>query len=301
MAHDESANLQRLSPRLRMIANGNYEVNTYRAQLSGSVKTSRAKASEYKAVAKLEAAQMFDPAKKLKKPADLEPARAVEVSCFIHLEDPGNPTKKITADASQGQLCLADVRLETIDALSRTAIDERITYIETGSPLSVPNPTTVKRYAGPPQATLNVSAAAVGQVLIGMIDVGGFDFAHPDFRDGDTTRFYRIWDQGVSDPPAGDSAVAFGRELTREEMNRAIIDAARAKVAPSDLLQQSSQVEGSHGTHVASIAGGNSGVHSTAILAGVLIALGRGRAEPPCDPGGLDSPRPRRRLPLRSR
>ncbi|MFC2138808.1 hypothetical protein ACFLTE_11590, partial [Bacteroidota bacterium] len=35
------------------------------------------------------------------------------------------------------------------------------------------------------------------KVLIGIIDVGGFDFAHPDFLDGQGgTRFVKIWDQG---------------------------------------------------------------------------------------------------------
>ena len=38
------------------------------------------------------------------------------------------------------------------------------------------------------------------RVLIGIVDVGGFDFAHPEFLTPDgTTRFVSIWDQGA--PP----------------------------------------------------------------------------------------------------
>jgi hypothetical protein len=38
-------------------------------------------------------------------------------------------------------------------------------------------------------------------VLIGIIDVLGFDFAHPEFLDGASTRFLEIWDQGGTNRP----------------------------------------------------------------------------------------------------
>jgi subtilisin family serine protease len=56
-------------------------------------------------------------------------------------------------------------------------------------------------------------------------------------------------------------------------MQKALQWSRRHKIGATDLLPQSVQVPGAHATHVASIAGGNSGVCPTAMIAGVLIAL----------------------------
>lgn len=117
-------------------------------------------------------------------------------------------------------------------------------------------------------------------VLIGIIDVGGFDFAHPDFLDAQgKTRFVAIWDQGGDNraPPASfeKGVPLVGAEITRAHMNAAIA-AAKAKAAglPAVRLEPQSQMApNSHGTHVASIAAGNRGVCPKAEIAGVLISL----------------------------
>jgi hypothetical protein len=57
-------------------------------------------------------------------------------------------------------------------------------------------------------------------VLVGIIDVNGFDFAHPDFLDADGhTRFEAIWDQcrGVY---AGRASVAHCRLRFRASCGR---------------------------------------------------------------------------------
>ncbi|HEX8154263.1 MAG TPA: S8 family serine peptidase [Thermoanaerobaculia bacterium] len=115
-------------------------------------------------------------------------------------------------------------------------------------------------------------------VLIGIIDVGGFDFSHPDFLDAKgQTRWIRIWDQGakVGKPPGavGDAHLGYGHEFHKKDLDRALAKSKTLKV-PAWALERQTQTElSSHGTHVASIAAGNSGICRNAKIAGVLVAL----------------------------
>ncbi len=117
-------------------------------------------------------------------------------------------------------------------------------------------------------------------VLVGIIDVDGFDFAHPDFLDENgLTRFERIWDQGGDARPSPSAAAAlgpaysYGSEISQEHMNAAIAAAPGLGVDAWDLEPQSQMEPGSHGSHVASIAAGNAGVARKASIAAVLISL----------------------------
>ncbi len=117
-------------------------------------------------------------------------------------------------------------------------------------------------------------------VLIGIVDVEGFDFSHEDFLVDNggrrETRFVRIWDQGLEGVRAGPDlgrGEPYGSEFRQEHLNRAIAASGDLGIAAYHLEQQSALVPGSHGTHVASIAAGKSGVCPRAAIAAVLIHL----------------------------
>ena len=62
-------------------------------------------------------------------------------------------------------------------------------------------------------------------MLIGIVDVQGFDFAHADFLDGKgKTRFVRIWDQGgdARTSPEKAGQFSYGAEFRQEHLNAAI-------------------------------------------------------------------------------
>lgn len=115
-------------------------------------------------------------------------------------------------------------------------------------------------------------------VLIGIIDVGGFDFSHREFLDeSKQTRFVRIWDQGGSARPTPFSRSTgrfkYGAEFLKRDLDRAIDQSSRLRVPPWEIERQSQVSPSSHGTHVASVAAGKTGLCPNAFLAGVLVAL----------------------------
>jgi subtilisin family serine protease len=103
--------------------------------------------------------------------------------------------------------------------------------------------------------------------MIGLIDVGGFDFAHEDFLDPHRdTRFMAIWDMGAQSGPKP-AGFDYGTELDHATL-QAEIDGGRG----AGRLQSQQEI-GSHGTHVASIAAGKSGMCPGAEIAAVLLDL----------------------------
>src|SRR5262249_24578969 len=129
--------------------------------------------------------------------------------------------------------------------------------------------------AAPARRLTGVTPAQLGHgegMLIGIIDVEGFDWAHADFLLEGKSRFVSIWDQGAK-VGRNRKGLKRGRVISAADMQAALTDAARIHVSPHDLEPQSQMIVGSHGTHVASIAAGNSGLCSAAEIAAVLIAL----------------------------
>jgi subtilisin family serine protease len=284
-------NLEKLGPRLRMICNGDEEVNALRSEISATVQVPAPVAERHKAKEMLQQA--------VKKPDVKEPPAApphdqplpdtVKVSCFVRLTDPDAAAQVLPGNAiRRGDLVTAELTPREIEDIVNDPAARGIASIESGEPLSLPNPVISRRPLKEPASRVPTSIAGdtsgrpreygdAPPVLIGLIDVGGFDFAHPDFlTPSGQTRFVSIWDQGApKDSPLGPPPRPFtdGAEITGERMNKALEWGREHKVGATDLLQQSSQRPGAHGTHVASIAAGKFGVCPDAAIAGVVIAL----------------------------
>jgi len=175
--------------------------------------------------------------------------------------------------SEQGRLATLEVRMSELPEIAR---DESVVRIELGESLKHPRPQISTASMSASARTLRRFGSNGGkQVLVGIIDVGGFDFAHDDFSDGNGgTRFHSIWDQGGDTRPHPDG-FSFGAEIEKAHMDAAIAASPTEGLATQLLETQSSMEHGSHGTHVGSIAAGNRGVCRNAFLTGVLIDLPR--------------------------
>jgi subtilisin family serine protease len=311
---DLDAGARRLHPRLRVIRNGDRMVNTLRADASSTVASTAAVqgARPVLTAPPLAAASPRDldvlrrhelaPAARLprRRPIDTQPAATdafVNVVIELVPERTGvdaheyasgvealeDRLRKSAADPSAASLggtvlrrrnfVAATVPVAALDAL---AADPAVAFVHRADPLRLDLPPRRRAAAAVKKSVGGADAHGRGRgVLIGIIDVGGFDFAHPDFLDADGgTRFVAIWDQGrnARRPPPSARGFEYGAEFLKADLDAAISAARERGVPPATLLERQSQTTpGSHGTHVASIAGGNSGVCPEARLAAVLL------------------------------
>jgi subtilisin family serine protease len=273
---------QRLQPKLRMVANGDTEVNVLRAEQSSAVALAPRLATksrqQRRGRPRVDPVEITSSAlrKKLTETAD------AIVSLFVLLDDDRDVRGLDQTPLTAVKGAVGTAELPVQKALELAASD-RVAFAELGQPLVIPVPALATGSVTAPATTDRRVADRArhkygADVLIGLIDVGGFDFAHPDFRDrSGGTRFLRIWDQGgESRPsPAKRMTVSFdyGAEIRQDEMNAAIGASKSRGLPATELEPQSIMSPGSHGTHVASIAAGNRGVCRNAGIVGVLISV----------------------------
>jgi subtilisin family serine protease len=304
---------RRLHPRLRVVRNGDRAVNALRADVATTVTSSAATTEAAGGVLTAPALAATSPedldrlrgrragSTRLAKRQPLEsqpPPDDAFVNVVIELvpERSGvapddhagavaqlDATVRSAAASARGQrfggtvlrrrnLIAATVPVSLLETI---ADDPAVAFVHPTEPLKLDPPPTRRAAAPIDKAAGDARAHGGGAgVLIGIIDVGGFDFAHPDFLDDQGyTRFDAIWDQGRAKRPAPvGRGFDYGSEFLKADLDAAIVASRERGVPPATLLERQSQTRsGSHGTHVASIAGGNSGVCPGARLAGVLL------------------------------
>lgn len=296
----------KIQSRLQCVANGDSLVNTIRAGRTGAV---RQRAENFLMESQTADIALSDESTTLfgdvfsgtKRRKSIQKfAEDIEVNVFVLFD---REAPHFQADEAEkvhrlitrrrGRVGTATVKLADLDELSSISAVQSIELAET---LKVPQPelgdVEDASSAAPVLERLNsqkltdTKKKKIGEIgeniLIGIIDVQGFDFAHPDFVKNKKTRFDRIWDQGgdAFQPPklpvdeAGKEIKrAYGSEITADDLNFAINEASKIGATPYDLAPQSQMARGSHATHVASIAAGGSGVCRHAKIVGVLVSL----------------------------
>jgi subtilisin family serine protease len=266
----------KIEPKLRMLANCDQQVNENRARQSGNIvfNATIKSATKLRRRSTRYARPEFTP--DLKKQPLAEPSNNILTNILVELMPGANPAAAGIANliTRNGNFIAAQVPITKVKDISGS---HHVLGVEAAKVLKLVDPIVNKSYpSDQPElkfADLRQLFPVKNRVLIGVIDVGGFDFSHPEFLNDDgTTRFISIWDQG-SDFRSPPKDFKYGAEFTSAHLNKALQDATKVGVAPTQLEKQSATTVGSHGTHVASIAAGKHGVFPDCNIVGVTIAL----------------------------
>lgn len=278
---------RKFQPKLRMIANCSSKVNAVRAEQCASIQMEKQKYAEEIPLCRGDHAV---PVKRSKVPRAVKRGSLqaipddVIANVFIETHDAGDRESSFDGErARKSNLVSAQMSLRKLKEISA---NPNVAHIELGEPLAAPVPeVSPGKFAAPDPALRKFGSTrrhnGGAGVLVGIIDVEGFDFSHPDFLDEKgETRFVRIWDQGAAKDfsrpsPEEGGQFDYGAEFKGEHLNAALAASPGLKIPAYELEPQSQMVEGSHGTHVASIAAGNRGVCPRAEIAAVLISLPR--------------------------
>nr|WP_288934798.1 S8 family serine peptidase [uncultured Allomuricauda sp.] len=315
---EELGNYSKVYAKLRMMANGSNEVNAIRSITNQCITTSskilakeELKSATFQMAQKISLATDMDflergletsikkPTKVSLKKGNIEenPPNAIEANVYIELRassswadvvnDPalknvdGSFKRHVKNVRQCGKIVKATIVLNYLKTLAKS---NHIVGIEGTQSVLTPPLTTVPLISAEKPKGLKldntISNFDKRNIIIGIVDVGGFDYAHPDFLDKNgETRFLAIWDQGGDHRPPPSKTwnnfegMDYGSLHTQEHMNNAIVEAPNIGAPVHAIEPQSQQFTSSHATHVASIAGGNSGVCPQADIAGVLISL----------------------------
>jgi subtilisin family serine protease len=276
-----------VEPSLRMFANCSQEVNEARAQFRGNMAVSKRKPKIDLEFRQENLAEMPEFTKELEKPKRFgETSDDIVVNVFVELTDSTIPKLKGETNR-KGNLATVQMPLTDVGELSRRKNNKEepiILSIEMSRTLKFPEYRVINNYGNEKDfknilKTYQTPSRSKGKVLVGIIDVGGFDFSHPEFLDQKgNTRFLEIWDQGGNfREPTKDSTPRYnydyGLIFSQSRLNSAIQNSKKLGI-PAYFIEKQSQIsEGSHGTHVASIAAGNNGVCPDADIVAVLVSL----------------------------
>lgn len=277
--------IRKLQPKLRMIADGDTTVNVVRAERCAALSVVRPTVLKKFPPLRGPAAapvRVNEMKRKPRTPPLKKITPEVLTNVFVYLRDAvvEDPPCGNRPNARSGRIMQVQTKLNEIPALAK---EDQVAYVEIAEALKPPTPAIAELRSTAPSPSLRrfgkPARHKYGEgVLIGIIDVQGFDFAHSDFLDAKgKTRFVRIWDQGGDARPSPERTgqFSYGAEFRQEHLNAALKSSARVGLPATDIERQSQMVEGSHATHVASIAAGNRGVCRNAQIAGVLISLPR--------------------------
>jgi len=182
---------RKVQPKLRMIANGNQQVNEVRSDFSSAIRVTEIKELDYASPLKDLKASIVKRVPKTKRLGKV--TDGIEASVFIQRTGVADSTntnvtgkKTLYLDDKtlfKGNLSTAVIRLDQIKNVLK---DEMVAYIEMGESLKAPTPVVSSDKVRAPTKLLRKFNTSGGKkVLIGIIDVQGFDFAHNDFLKND--------------------------------------------------------------------------------------------------------------------
>src|SRR5919199_2600225 len=185
-----------------------------------------------------------------------------EVAAIIRLGQPGAVPEGVRLVTQFGDIATVRLRRGSIPSVRDSA---EVVTMKPPEPLA-PEPEVDP--LGPPEdfpeslpwmddRRPHTESATGRGVVVGVID-WGCDFAHPDFRHPDgRTRLLALWDQSAQ--PGSPNRYGYGRIHTAEEINCALAaDDPYAALGYHPADWDPGQ-DGTHGTHVMSIAAGNGG------------------------------------------